>query len=274
MNKQSYKSKNEKKIKPVRNLPVINNDTSKEDGSRGYIMPGMYSGQPFMKNEEGEGSITSILEKYKNNKNKYNDLKDFMIDLSDSLDKNGDQESILLANFGDFLIKKIAELDNIDYSKDLNNIIEYINKNNSLNKEDEIKKIVLEFNNFVKLNGKDIGINNAKFKALNLVKKHVNNIEESIEKKAQILESDPVYIANQLTSIIRIMLSRISNKSRPKSFLNIKNKLKYFNTMEISRKKNPGGAAIGVSLGLVKNVLNGKDPYFINVVIQELIKRL
>jgi hypothetical protein len=29
-----------------------------------------------------------------------------------------------------------------------------------------------------------------------------------------------------------------------------------------------------VSLGLVKNVLNGKDPYFINTVLKELIIRL
>jgi len=98
--------------------------------------------------------------------------------------------------------------------------------------------------------------------------------DEELIKKAQILEKDPVYVATELSKIIKIMLSRMSPESQVKSFINVKEKLKDFNTMEIAGKKNPGGASIGVSLGLVKNVLNGKDPYFINVVLQELIKRL
>ena len=44
--------------------------------------------------------------------------------------------------------------------------------------------------------------------------------------------------------------------------------------MEISSKKAPGGAAIGASLGLLKNVLNSSDPYFINIVLKELYNRL
>jgi hypothetical protein len=99
-------------------------------------------------------------------------------------------------------------------------------------------------------------------------------MSDDLVKKAQILEKDPVYVASELSKIIKIMLSRMSPNAQTKSFINVKNKLKKFNIIEISGKKNPGGAAIGVSLGLVKNVLNGKDPYFINVVLQELLKRL
>lgn len=99
-------------------------------------------------------------------------------------------------------------------------------------------------------------------------------MSDEILKKSQILESDPVYVAKELSNIIKIMLSRMKPESKPKSFKNVREKLKDFNVIDISRKKNPGGAAIGVSLGLVKNILNGKDPYFINTVIQELIKRL
>lgn len=99
-------------------------------------------------------------------------------------------------------------------------------------------------------------------------------MSDDLIKKAQILERDPVYVASELSKIIKIMLSRMSPDAQTRSFINVKNKLKKFNVIDISGKKNPGGAAIGVSLGLVKNVLNGKDPYFINVVLQELSKRL
>lgn len=99
-------------------------------------------------------------------------------------------------------------------------------------------------------------------------------MSDEIKKKAQIMESDPVYVATELSNIIKIMISRMNPESHNRSYNNVKDKLKNFNTVEISRKKNPGGASIGVSLGLVKNVLNGKDPYFINIVLQELIKRL
>ena len=99
-------------------------------------------------------------------------------------------------------------------------------------------------------------------------------MSDELIKKAQILERDPVYVAQELSKIIRIMLGRMSPEAQSRSFINVKNRIKQFNIIEISSKKNPGGAAIGVSLSLIKNVLNGKDPYFINVVLQELAKRL
>ena len=98
--------------------------------------------------------------------------------------------------------------------------------------------------------------------------------EQIFEKKAQALENDPIYVAEELSKIIHIMLNKISPEKRPGSFVNVKKKLTKFNVMDMYSKKNPGGVALGVSLGLVKNVLNGKDPYYINTVLQELMKRL
>jgi hypothetical protein len=99
-------------------------------------------------------------------------------------------------------------------------------------------------------------------------------MKDDMVKKAQLLEQNPVYVAEELHKIIKIMISNMSFDSRQKAYANLKQKFDDFNRIEISNKKSPGGAAIGVSLGLVKNVLNGKDPYFINIVINELIKRL
>ena len=98
--------------------------------------------------------------------------------------------------------------------------------------------------------------------------------ELEIKKKAQILEKDPIYVAETLAEIIKIMISKISEGKRLKSMQSVRRKLQDFNVMELAGKKAPGGAAIGVSLGLVKNVLNNNDPYYINVVLQELIRRL
>jgi hypothetical protein len=95
-----------------------------------------------------------------------------------------------------------------------------------------------------------------------------------IKKESQMLEQNAVYVAEQLYNIIKIMISGMAPESRPKSFNNIKNKISEFNRMEIANKKSPGGASIGVSLGLIKNVLNSKDPYFINIVLSELSSRL
>ena len=99
-------------------------------------------------------------------------------------------------------------------------------------------------------------------------------MSDKLKKHSQILEQNPVYVAEQLHRMIQVMISRMSPESRMKSYQNVSSRLEDFNVVEISSKKAPGGAAIGVSLGLVKNVLNGRDPYFINTVLKELMIRL
>lgn len=99
-------------------------------------------------------------------------------------------------------------------------------------------------------------------------------MSSDMKKEAQILEQNPVYVAERLYDMIKVMISRMSPEARVRSYQNVSSKLEDFNVTEIADKKAPGGAAIGVSLGLVKNVLNGRDPYFINTVLKELSIRL
>lgn len=99
-------------------------------------------------------------------------------------------------------------------------------------------------------------------------------MSDKIKKHSQLLEQSPVYVAEQLHNMIKVMISRMSPEARMRSYQNVAGRLDDFNVVEIASKKAPGGAAIGVSLGLVKNVLNGKDPYFINTVLKELVIRL
>ena len=100
------------------------------------------------------------------------------------------------------------------------------------------------------------------------------NMSNDINKNAQLLEHNAIYVAEQLHNVIKVMISRMSPEARQRSYQNVAGKIRAFNVMEIAGKRAPGGAAIGVSLSLIKNILNGKDPYFINVVLSELGKRL
>ena len=95
-----------------------------------------------------------------------------------------------------------------------------------------------------------------------------------INKKSYLIESDPSHVAKQIYGIIRIMIMRMPMDKRDSSFKNIKGRLDDFNIAEIGSKKTPGGASIGVSIGLIKNILNGRDPYFIRLVLDELAKIL
>ena len=95
-----------------------------------------------------------------------------------------------------------------------------------------------------------------------------------INKKSYLVESDPNHVATEIYNIIRIMVMRMPMDKRESSFKNIKSRLDDFNIAEIGSKKTPGGASIGVSIGLIKNILNGRDPFFIRLVLDSLSKML
>jgi hypothetical protein len=85
---------------------------------------------------------------------------------------------------------------------------------------------------------------------------------------------DPHYVANEIRNIIHVIIGRMSLESQQKAYPNLKSKFKNLNVAEISSKKQPGGSALGVSISLVKNILNGRDPYFIKMVLDELSRGL
>jgi len=55
-----------------------------------------------------------------------------------------------------------------------------------------------------------------------------------------------------------------------RAYPNIRDKVNGLKIQELQHKKSPGGASIGVSISLIKNILNGRDPMFIAAVIAEL----
>ena len=82
---------------------------------------------------------------------------------------------------------------------------------------------------------------------------------------------DPKFVAERIMEIIKIMLSKMKLESRPKSMNKIREKIRDYNPIELSNKKSPGGAAVGTSLALIKNILMARDNYFIKRVIEELM---
>lgn len=95
-----------------------------------------------------------------------------------------------------------------------------------------------------------------------------------MDKNARGFPNDPKFVAKQISDIIDVMIGRMSIQARERAYPNIKNRIRSLNIPEMASKKHPGGASIGVSISLIKNILNGRDPYFIKMVIDELSKEL
>jgi len=93
-------------------------------------------------------------------------------------------------------------------------------------------------------------------------------------KISQHRETDPKYVAEEVAKIVRIIISKMSLESQNRARINIKNRTLMLNPQDMSQKKTPAGASIGTSIALIKNILNGRDGYFIKLVIDELTKLL
>lgn len=95
-----------------------------------------------------------------------------------------------------------------------------------------------------------------------------------IVKESQHREGGPKYVAEEISKIIRVIISKMSVESQNRARINLKNRVLRLNPQEMSIKETPAGASIGTSIALVKNILNGRDGYFIKSVIDELVRLL
>lgn len=279
MKKISYRNKSYKRLKPVSG--PIPSDTTSEEGysanfpgiGRGFALPG----EQAISMPDNETDKEFLPENGRKGRSKYNEMLDLFVELGGSMDEQGEYA---LASFADFLIKKIAQQNSVDYESMLKDLVLKISNSDISNKNNFIITVGKIYNDkYLELapeSGEVTAHREAYQAASNLAEGELGSPHSigGIEKQAQILEKNPVYVAEQIASIIAIMINNMSPDVRQRSFGNVKNKIKDFNVMEISNKRAPGGAAIGVSLGLIKNILNGKDPYFINTVLSELSIRL
>lgn len=99
-------------------------------------------------------------------------------------------------------------------------------------------------------------------------------MEDNFQKEALGFPEDPRFVAKQIKNIIDVMISRMSPEARLKAYPNLRGRISDLNVHDMAQKKPAGGASIGNSISLVKNILNGRDPYFIKMVIDELGRNL
>ena len=94
-------------------------------------------------------------------------------------------------------------------------------------------------------------------------------------KEAQtFLTNNPLLVAKQIKGIIDVMVGRMSPEAQQRAYPNLRNRVQQLNIAELNSKKSPGGAAICISITLIKNILNGRDPMFISAVVNQLSKYL
>lgn len=271
--KISYRSRPEGELVISDDLPSINqvDDSYTENGGRfGFIMPGdTYPISSGLPNEVVQkitpdmySKRTSIVEG-----NSDDILGETLQELANSSEC---RDNRVFSDFVNFLIVKKAQTKGVSYEA---MYIDYIYKiymsdvPNSINK---IEKFSFDFSELIRKYF-DSGLTLEKSKEM-AYKDLISKTE--ILKQAQLVTTDPKFVGEQIAKIILIMISKFSINSRNKARANIRGRISNLNIADMVSKKTPAGASIGTSIALVKNILNGKDAYFVKSVLEEIKKHI
>jgi len=156
MKKISYRNKR-LRLKPKVKSCDLPSVTEAEEGltgnpgvgiGRGFAAPGEPVMPPTHTEEEERPFFTEKIKRKRIKQLDYDDLMQMMIAMADEMDK---EEDVALANFADFLIKKIAVQKNIDYSALFRDLLVKIVDSDVLDKDDILIEATLEFNKLLKL---------------------------------------------------------------------------------------------------------------------------
>lgn len=271
INKISYRSRPADELITSVELPSISqsDDSYTENGGRfGFIMPG--DSYPVSSGLPAEINLKITPDMYKATTSIVNDVDDFEETLNGLKDECNDSGNVVLSDFLNFLIIKNAEAKKISYES---LYIDYIYKIYMSDMPDSSRKIFkfsMDFSESLRKHF-DSGLPIDKAKEL-AYKEATSNV--GLLKEAQIASNDPRVVGEQISKIIMIMISKFSINSRNKARANIRGRVSNLNVSDMSSKKTPAGAAIGTSIALVKNILNGKDGYFIKAVLEEIKRHI
>jgi hypothetical protein len=211
----------------------------------------------------------------------YDEEKEKSEDYSEALDTLKELDSLLeekglkdYSSFTSLLIQKFAE--DADPVRKFNDLLLKINNADMADTNEAIKKITNIFSRTIIIEYSKHGdLDRAKESAYKKVFNRANQYlsSEKMTKSAQVYEN-PAIVAEKIKDIISVLISRFSVEAKTRAFPNLKNRVMKMNPSELASKKSPGGAAIGVSISLIKNILNGRDPHFIRLVINNLARIL
>jgi hypothetical protein len=255
MKKISYRnSKKKQKILPDSDIiPIVgSSDNSSENAARsGMILTGL----PDTHELPDEKMTTEHVGLIKD-----------LVDTADDLDL---LEMSVEADFFDFLIQKFAAKEIIIPSEE-EKYIEYIYKiytsdiPNSISKIEELSKNYS--NRIVEGLARGLDKDSSKKSAF-----EIELLKNNIVKTSQHRVGDPKYVADEISKIIRVIISKMSIEAQNRARINLKNRILRLNINEMTTKQTPAGASIGTSIALIKNILNGRDGYFIKAVVEKLV---
>lgn len=142
MKKIAYHSSDEKPIKPQKDAPVDligrDKESATENAGRFGINLLEMTREPLLFGGKDPSDYGEGLEEERGKETVDKDLLDLLVFLGDEMDVVGDTR---LANFADFLIKKVAESSSIDYTDKYNKLMIKINNSDITDRNDVIKKL-------------------------------------------------------------------------------------------------------------------------------------
>lgn len=91
---------------------------------------------------------------------------------------------------------------------------------------------------------------------------------------ATIEMGSPQTAGRGIADIVKFLLGRISQESRPEAIKKLRTKIWNLNEHDISSKKTPSSASLGQSITFIKTILNGHPPAFIRQVLSSIVRNL
>lgn len=269
INRTAYQNAREERMKALKELPFeISSDSATENAGRnGYNLQEMTSHYdsrlPDSLYKEYEGEEEQDTE----------EVMSMLVELGDLLDEKSEEK---YANFIDLLILKVADDSKKSYLEKFNDLLIKINNTDIPETNDTIKKLTKIFSRTVMLERESGRSLSEAYESA--YKKTLNRADQFLSGgrmiKSANIYNNPAIVADQIKGVIDVLVSRFSPEARLNSYPNIRKKVMKLNPSELSSKKSPGGAAIGVAITLIKNILNGRDPHFINLVVTNLVRIL
>jgi hypothetical protein len=96
---------------------------------------------------------------------------------------------------------------------------------------------------------------------------------ERMHKVAAAME-DPSLAGRGLAAIITFLLRRIEPTKRVHALWNLKRKIYMMDEFEMASKRTPATASLGQSITFIKTLLNGRPPYYIRSVLNNIVGNL
>jgi len=269
MNKKSYSNSRLERRKMMDKLYINHqSDSATENAGRNA-----YNLQEMSVDINGNNPDKLYDKKYLN---KYEPNEDTLLLLEELQGISNDLDLSTEADFFSFLIQKFAQSDkaknNFTNASDrFNNLMIKISLTDIPDTNSLIKKLTKIYSTTIMLElERTNDLKEAKSRAY---KKILHRTEQYFNNGKMIKSANldnPIIVAHNIKNIVDTLVSQFSHEAKLRAYPNIKEKISLLNAAELAEKRSPGGAAIGTAINIIKNILKGRDSFFINSVLENL----